>query len=120
MATNLPKIVILRDFLTYPTTDMISFANGLNLVNDPDCTHFPKDRAAVDGASTALQTAHDVGQTNPSKSNTSKEKVKKKILSGFLDADATSSRQGEFHPKPLTEPYVNLSIHTALVIPITV
>jgi len=33
--------------------------------------------------------------------------------------EITSSRQGEFHPKPLTEPYVNLSIHTALVIPIT-
>ena len=25
-----------------------------------------------------------------------------------------SSKQGEFHPKLLTEPYVNLSIHTAL------
>ncbi len=23
------------------------------------------------------------------------------------------SRPGEFHPEPLTEPYVNLSIHTA-------
>jgi len=28
-----------------------------------------------------------------------------------------SSRQGEFHPKPLSEPYVNLSIHTALIMP---
>ena len=27
-----------------------------------------------------------------------------------------SSRQGDFHPKPLTEPYVILSHHTALVI----
>ena len=27
-----------------------------------------------------------------------------------------SSRQEEFHPKPLTEPYVKLSLHTALVI----
>ena len=27
-----------------------------------------------------------------------------------------SSRQREFHPKPLTEPYVKLSLHTALVI----
>ena len=26
-----------------------------------------------------------------------------------------SSRSGEFHPQPLTEPYVNLSIHTALL-----
>jgi len=26
------------------------------------------------------------------------------------------SRPGEFHPEPLTEPYVNLSIHTARVI----
>jgi len=25
------------------------------------------------------------------------------------------SRPGEFHPEPLTEPYVNLSIHTARV-----
>ena len=29
---------------------------------------------------------------------------------------ARSSRQGEFHPKPLTEPYVIVSHHTALVI----
>jgi hypothetical protein len=27
-----------------------------------------------------------------------------------------SSRQGEFHPKPLTEPYVIVSHHTALVV----
>jgi hypothetical protein len=38
-----------------------------------------------------------------------------------LDADALSlpilpSRPGEFHPEPLTDPYVNLSIHTARVI----
>ncbi len=26
-----------------------------------------------------------------------------------------SSRQGEFHPKPLTEPYVTVSRHTALL-----
>jgi hypothetical protein len=26
------------------------------------------------------------------------------------------SRPGEFHPEPLTEPYVNLSIHTARAI----
>jgi hypothetical protein len=26
------------------------------------------------------------------------------------------SRPGEFHPEPLTDPYVNLSIHTARVI----
>ncbi len=29
-----------------------------------------------------------------------------------------SSRQREFHPKPLTEPYVTVSRHTALVIQI--
>ena len=29
-----------------------------------------------------------------------------------------SSRQGEFHPKPLTEPYMTVSCHTALVIQI--
>src|SRR5690606_4221549 len=29
-----------------------------------------------------------------------------------------SSRQGEFHPKPLTEPYVIVSHHTALLIQI--
>ncbi len=29
---------------------------------------------------------------------------------------AKSSRQREFHPKPLTEPYVKVSLHTALVI----
>ena len=29
-----------------------------------------------------------------------------------------SSRQGEFHPEPLTEPYVIVSHHTALVIQI--
>ena len=27
-----------------------------------------------------------------------------------------SSRQREFHPKPLTEPYVIVSYHTALII----
>ncbi len=27
-----------------------------------------------------------------------------------------SSRPREFHPQPLTEPYVNLSIHTALIV----
>src|SRR5260370_15696279 len=34
-----------------------------------------------------------------------------------LDAKKTSrlpSRPGEFHPRALTEPYVNLSIHTAV------
>jgi hypothetical protein len=30
------------------------------------------------------------------------------------EACAQSSKQGEFHPLLLTEPYVNLSIHTAL------
>ena len=30
-----------------------------------------------------------------------------------------SSRQGEFHPKPLTEPYLKVSPHTALVIQIS-
>ena len=27
---------------------------------------------------------------------------------------ALSSRPGEFHPQPLTEPYVKVSLHTAL------
>jgi hypothetical protein len=31
-------------------------------------------------------------------------------------SEHTSSRQREFHPKPLTEPYVIVSHHTALVI----
>ena len=31
-----------------------------------------------------------------------------------LKTYAQSSKQGEFHPLLLTEPYVNLSIHTAL------
>jgi len=44
---------------------------------------------------------------------------KQENKNGSLFREGTSSRQGEFHPKPLTEPYVNLSIHTALVIPIT-
>ncbi|NQU86690.1 MAG: hypothetical protein HQ541_13105, partial [Mariniphaga sp.] len=35
------------------------------------------------------------------------------ILNGTM-----SSRQGEFHPEPLTEPYVTVSRHTALVIQI--
>jgi hypothetical protein len=30
------------------------------------------------------------------------------------DAGGQSSRPGELPPEPLTEPYVNLSIHTAL------
>jgi hypothetical protein len=34
-------------------------------------------------------------------------------LSGYTEG---SSRQGEFRPKPLTEPYVIVSHHTALVI----
>ena len=29
--------------------------------------------------------------------------------------DTQSSKQGEFHPKLLTEPYVNLSLHTPLL-----
>jgi hypothetical protein len=37
------------------------------------------------------------------------------IMFGHHEA---SSRQGEFHPKPLTEPYVIVSHHTALVIQI--
>src|SRR5260370_21123721 len=35
---------------------------------------------------------------------------------GRADAMAMPSRPGEFHPEPLTDPYVNLSIHTARVI----
>ena len=31
-----------------------------------------------------------------------------------------SSRQGEFHPKPLTEPYVKVSLHTALQVLATI
>jgi len=31
-----------------------------------------------------------------------------------------SSRQGEFHPKPLTEPYVKISLHTALQVRVTI
>jgi hypothetical protein len=33
----------------------------------------------------------------------------------FLNNKITPSRQGEFHPKPLTEPYVTVSHHTALL-----
>ncbi len=36
----------------------------------------------------------------------------------MLKNGGKSSRQGEFHPKPLTEPYVIVSHHTALVIQI--
>ena len=31
-----------------------------------------------------------------------------------------SSRQGEFHPKPLTEPYVKVSFHTAFQVRVTI
>ena len=33
-----------------------------------------------------------------------------------LSVPQRSSRQREFHPKPLTEPYLKFSLHTALVI----
>jgi hypothetical protein len=33
-----------------------------------------------------------------------------------IEAKKLPSRPGEFHPEPLTDPYVNLSIHTARVI----
>jgi hypothetical protein len=37
------------------------------------------------------------------------------FCAGLMDeACAKSSRPGESHPRPLSEPYVNLSIHTAL------
>ena len=36
----------------------------------------------------------------------------------FIASRHTSSRQREFHPKPLTEPYVIVSHHTALVMQI--
>jgi len=35
---------------------------------------------------------------------------------GITPNGLVSSRQGEFHPKPLTEPYVTVSRHTALLI----
>src|SRR5665811_206970 len=37
----------------------------------------------------------------------------------FPYSQHTSSRQREFHPKPLTEPYVTVSRHTALLIPVS-
>jgi uncharacterized membrane protein YkvI len=37
-------------------------------------------------------------------------------LLSYYPSQEVSSRQGEFHPKPLTEPYVIVSHHTALVI----
>ncbi len=41
--------------------------------------------------------------------------VDKTTAVGYPDRGLVqSSKQGEFHPKFLTEPYVNLSIHTAL------
>ena len=39
----------------------------------------------------------------------------KKMFIHFLALGLPSSRQGEFHPKPLTEPYVTVSRHTALL-----
>ena len=33
-----------------------------------------------------------------------------------IQRGSRSSRQGEFHPKPLTEPYLTVSRHTALII----
>jgi hypothetical protein len=38
------------------------------------------------------------------------------VEGGLAVTVAASSRQREFHPKPLTEPYVIVSHHTALVI----
>ena len=38
----------------------------------------------------------------------------------FTHAKGLSSRQGEFHPKPLTEPYVKVSLHTALQVRVTI
>ena len=34
---------------------------------------------------------------------------------GRLAPSSQSSSQWDFHPKALTEPYVNLSVHTALI-----
>ena len=34
------------------------------------------------------------------------------LLDSMLNPSRLPSRPGEFHPEPLTEPYVNLSIHT--------
>ena len=39
----------------------------------------------------------------------------KEYISSQPEPKCRSSRQGEFHPKPLTEPYLKLSLHTALV-----
>src|SRR5262245_10759850 len=39
--------------------------------------------------------------------------------SGRLDAPWPPSSRGEFHPPALTDPYVNLSVHTALVVLVT-
>ncbi len=47
-------------------------------------------------------------------SNQEKGKIKKQ-----LDREE-SSRPGEFHPKPLTEPYLKVSPHTALHIHATI
>ncbi len=39
------------------------------------------------------------------------------VLQSLIDYPTSqSSSQWEFHPKALTEPYVNLSVHTALII----
>lgn len=38
------------------------------------------------------------------------------MLNFRLLLELKSSRQGEFHPKPLTEPYLIVSHHTALVV----
>ena len=46
--------------------------------------------------------------------DTAKRKKRQRRIK--LTLAGRSSRQGEFHHKPLTEPYVNLSIHTALLI----
>ena len=47
-----------------------------------------------------------------------KQVLRKLFLQGYNlpEMPVKSSRQGEFHPKPLTEPYVIVSHHTAPVI----
>ena len=35
------------------------------------------------------------------------------IIADMTISTQVPSRPGEFHPEPLTDPYVNLSIHTA-------
>jgi hypothetical protein len=71
----------------------------------------------ANGANPALktnngETAFDVAKNSDIKDLLTNYRKNKKAR----NANKRSSRQGEFHPKPLTEPCLKVSLHTALLI----